>query len=56
MNLNNGIGYIQADHVVAGFEYFTKVNTKFSVEGFHKWYDRYPMLLQKGVSLGESGW
>ncbi|MBP7155810.1 MAG: TonB-dependent receptor [Flavobacteriales bacterium] len=55
VNLNNGIGYIQADHVVAGFEYFTKVNTKFSVEGFHKWYDRYPMLLQKGVSLANLG-
>lgn len=55
LNLNNGVGYIQADHVVAGVEFFTKVNTKFSVEGFHKWYDRYPMLLQKGVSLANLG-
>jgi hypothetical protein len=55
VNLANGVGYIQADHVVAGVEYFTKVNTKFSVEGFHKWYDRYPMLLEKGVSLANLG-
>lgn len=55
VNLANGVGYIQADHVVAGVEYFTKVNTKFSVEGFHKWYDRYPMLIQKGVSLANLG-
>lgn len=55
VNLANGVGYIQADHVVAGVEYFTKVNTKFSVEGFHKWYDRYPMLIQKGISLANLG-
>lgn len=55
LNRDNGVGYIQADHVVAGVEFFTKVNTKFSVEGFHKWYDRYPMLIQKGVSLANLG-
>lgn len=55
VNLANGVGYIQADHVVAGIEYFTKVNTKFSVEGFHKWYDRYPLLTQKGISLANLG-
>jgi hypothetical protein len=55
VNLANGVGYIQADHVVFGVEYFTQVNTKFSVEGFHKWYDRYPLLTEKGVSLANLG-
>jgi hypothetical protein len=55
VNLANDVGYIQSDHVVAGIEYFTKINTKFSVEGFHKWYDRYPLLVDKGVSLANLG-
>ena len=55
LNLDNGIRYIQADHVVAGVEYFTKNNGKISVEGFHKWYDRYPLLLDKGISLANLG-
>lgn len=54
-NIDNGIGYIRADHVVAGVEYFTSFSTKFSVEGFHKWYDRYPLLVAKGVSLANLG-
>lgn len=55
LNLDNGIRYIQADHVVAGVEYFTKNNGKISVEGFHKWYDRYPLLVDKGISLANLG-
>ncbi|MFN6114550.1 MAG: TonB-dependent receptor [Flavobacteriales bacterium] len=55
MNLNNGIRYIQADHVVAGVEYFTRNNGKVSVEGFHKWYDKYPLLVNKGISLANLG-
>lgn len=55
LNLDGGIRYIQADHVVAGVEYYTKNNGKVSVEGFHKWYDRYPLLVDKGVSLANLG-
>jgi hypothetical protein len=55
LNLDNGIRYIQADHVVAGVEYFTKNNGKVSVEGFHTWYDRYPLLVDKGISLANLG-
>lgn len=54
-NIAQGIGYIRADHVVAGVEYFTTFSTKFSVEGFHKWYDRYPVLVNKGISLANLG-
>ena len=55
VNLDNGITYIQADHVVLGVEYFMRNNTKVSVEGFHKWYSDYPMLTDKGVSLANLG-
>ena len=55
LNLQRGIRYIQADHVVAGVEYYTRDNAKFSVEGFHKWYDRYPLLVDKGISLANLG-
>ncbi len=55
LNLDGGIRYIQADHVVAGVEYYTQNNGKVSVEGFHKWYDRYPLLVDKGVSLANLG-
>jgi len=55
LNLDGGIRYIQADHVVAGVEYYTQNNGKISVEGFHKWYDRYPLLVDKGVSLANLG-
>ena len=54
-NIDNQIGYISSDHVVAGVEYFTTFSTKFSVEGFHKWYDRYPLLVAKGISLANLG-
>jgi len=54
-NIDQGIGYIQSDHVVAGVEYFTSFSTKFSLEGFHKWYDRYPLLVEKGISLANLG-
>lgn len=54
-NIDEGIRYIQADHAVAGVEYFTSFSTKFSLEGFHKWYDRYPLLVAKGISLANLG-
>ncbi len=55
LNLDGGIRYIQADHAVLGVEYYTKNNGTISVEGFHKWYDRYPLLVDKGVSLANLG-
>jgi hypothetical protein len=55
LNLDEGIRYIQADHVVAGVEYYSRNNGKLSLEGFHKWYDRYPLLVDKGISLANLG-
>jgi len=54
-NVDNGIRHIQADHIVLGVEYGTKRNAKFSVEGFFKSYDHYPLLTDNGVSLANLG-
>ena len=55
VNVDNGIRHIQVDHLVLGVEYGTKNNAKFSVEGFYKAYDHYPLLTDNGVSLANLG-
>ncbi len=55
INKQNSVKYITNDHIVAGFEYNTKVNTKFTVEGFYKVYDRYPFSLRDSISLANLG-
>lgn len=55
VNKQNGISYIQADHIVAGVEYLPFTNTKISVEGFYKMYDNYPFLTRDSVSLANLG-
>ena len=47
--------YIQAQHVVAGFEYNTKFDSKISVEGYFKKYKNYPFLTRNQVSLANLG-
>lgn len=41
---NANIDYIRSSQLVAGFEYNTLKNTKFTVEGFYKHYGNYPMV------------
>ncbi len=55
INRDNGITYIQSDHLVGGFEYSTDFDMIFSIEGFGKWYDNYPYLTREGVSLANLG-
>lgn len=55
VNKNNGVTYITNDHLVAGFEYNTKINTKITVEGFYKVYDHYPFSLRDSISLANLG-
>ncbi len=54
-NKQNKISYIMCDHVVAGFEYNTKINTKFTLEGFYKLYDKYPFTLRDSICLANLG-
>jgi len=55
VNQNNGLKYVRSDHAVAGLEYTTGFNAKFSVEGFYKRYSNYPLLLRDSISLANLG-
>jgi hypothetical protein len=54
-NKQNKLSYIYNNHIVAGFEYNTRVNTKFTIEGFYKLYDKYPFLLRDSLCLANLG-
>ncbi len=55
VNKDNGIKFIQADHLVTGVEYNTATNTKISVEGYFKRYHDYPFLLRDSLTLANLG-
>ncbi len=42
--LNKNVDYIKSTQFVAGIEYNTLKNTKFTIEGFYKGYSGYPMI------------
>ena len=51
INKENGITYIQSDHIVAGVQYNPTRYSKISVEAFYKKYDNYPFLTNDSISL-----
>lgn len=51
VNRNNGISYIRSDHLVGGIEYKPDENSKFSVEGFYKYYNNYPFSVNDSVPI-----
>lgn len=55
VNKANNLSYIQADHLVFGAEYLTKFNSRFTLEGFFKKYDKYPFSLKDSLSLANVG-
>jgi hypothetical protein len=55
VNRENGLRYIRAHHVVGGVEYNSAFNTRFTMEGFLKLYDRYPFLTREQISLANLG-
>ncbi|QTN38452.1 TonB-dependent receptor [Cryomorphaceae bacterium] len=55
VNQENGIGYVQSNHLVAGVSYLLPFNSKVSVEGFYKTYDNYPLLTRDSISLANLG-
>ncbi len=55
VNKENGITYIQSDHLVAGVQYNPTKYSKISVEGFYKKYDDYPFLTNDSISLANLG-
>ena len=55
VNKENGITYIQSDHIVGGLEYNPTKYSKITVEGFYKKYDNYPFLTNDSISLANLG-
>ena len=47
--------YIRASHLVGGFEFNTKSDSKISIEGYYKKYANYPFLLNERVTLANLG-
>ena len=55
VNKNNGIKYIQVNHLVAGIEFRPSDNSQVTVEGFYKRYTDYPFSVNDSVSLASKG-
>ncbi len=55
LNKQNDLKYIQADHLIAGFEYQPRQNIVFTLEGFLKNYSNYPFSVQDSISLANLG-
>lgn len=54
-NTNDNVAYIRSTHYVAGIEYQPERSLLFSVEGFLKQYDDYPVSVRDGISLANLG-
>lgn len=52
---NENAKYIRSDHAVLGLEYLVTPSARFTLEGFYKKYDNYPVSITDGVSLANLG-
>nr|WP_236676032.1 TonB-dependent receptor [Chryseolinea lacunae] len=55
VNRDNGVKYIRSKHLVTGLEFNLPKNSRITLEGFYKWYDHYPFLIEDSVSLANLG-
>jgi hypothetical protein len=55
LNKENDVKYIQADHLVLGTEFLTKMNSRFTLEAFYKKYNRYPFSIKDSLCLANVG-
>ena len=55
VNKQNGVTYINGNHLVAGIEYNASNSAKITLEGFYKTYANYPFVLKDSVSLANLG-
>ncbi len=55
VNKDNGVKYINGNHLVAGIEYKAGNSAKITVEGFYKTYNNYPFSIKDSVSLANQG-
>lgn len=52
---NKGASYIGSTHYVGGVEFLPSASLRFTIEGFLKQYDHYPLSLRNGISIANSG-
>jgi hypothetical protein len=55
VNRDNGLTYIQSDHIVAGIELSPDEDSKVTLEGFYKMYDNYPFSVNDSIALANKG-
>jgi hypothetical protein len=55
VNKNNGLEYVQANHIVTGFDFLPNDQSKFSVEGFLKMYSKYPFSVKDSIAIASKG-
>lgn len=55
VNKGNNLKYIQADHLVGGFEWIPNNSSRVSLEGFYKLYNNYPFSIADNISLASKG-
>jgi hypothetical protein len=55
INKENGISYIRSDQIIGGIEYSLSESVLFTLEGFGKFYDNYPVSLIDSLSLATKG-
>jgi hypothetical protein len=52
---NRSMKYIQSNHYVLGTQFLPKESLRFTVEGFYKQYNNYPVSVANGISLANQG-
>lgn len=55
VNKSNNVTFIKSKHLVSGLEFNLPRNSRITVEGFYKWYDNYPFLLEDSIALANLG-
>jgi hypothetical protein len=55
VNKQNGLTYINSDHIVAGIEWLPTEQSRFTIEGFYKYYRNYPFSINDSISLASKG-
>jgi hypothetical protein len=53
--INSSNEYIQSTHYVGGLEFLPIPTLRFTVEGFFKHYDNYPVSIRDGISIANQG-
>lgn len=53
--VNRNSAYIGSSHYVAGAEFLPRPSLRFTLEGFYKTYNNYPVSIRDGISIANTG-